>query len=338
MDVLRVVIRLAFILAIPALVGFATYRGMMKVFAEPLKPGSKEERAILVTPETTFKQLCGELEKQGIVRYAWSVEILSRLRKGNGQIKVGEYSLSPGLTPKQVLERLFGGKVLRRTITLNAGSSIWELGDAVAASGLLSKEEFEQSLTNQTLLVQAGIQAKSFEGYLFPGPYTFSRPVTAKQIIFTMIQEGEKHWPDTYTERVYELGLSRPQILTLASIIEKESSGVESMPTISSVLHNRLNQGMKLEADATVLYGLEDRDRPLSPLDRQKDHPFNTYLHFGLPQGPICNPGKEAIRAALYPDETEYLFYLRDPDGGHIFSTTRAEHDAALLREMKLEP
>jgi UPF0755 protein len=148
-----------------------------------------------------------------------------------------------------------------------------------------------------------------------------------------MLQEGEKRWKPEVNERAAQLGMTRHELLTLASIIEKESGNQREQPLISSVFHNRLRNGMKLESDPTVAYGIPDLNGQLLRKHLETEHPYNTYINFGLPPGPICNPGETAIQAALYPTpDSQYLFFVADGQGGHVFSTTLAEHNKAVAQ------
>ena len=147
-----------------------------------------------------------------------------------------------------------------------------------------------------------------------------------------MLEEGDKHWPSEFSDRANEINLSRHEITTLASIIEKESGNAEEQPLISSVFHNRLSNGMRLESDPTVIYGIKDFNGNLTRQDLHTPHPYNTYTNFGLPPGPICNPGETAIRASLYPKESPYLFFVANGKGSHVFSTTLQEHNEAVAK------
>ena len=241
------------------------------------------------------------------------------------------------MTPKDVLGALVGGKILKRKITVKEGMSIWEIGPIVDQAGLLPRAEFDQAVTDPKLLVKAGISASSFEGYLYPDTYMLSKPITAQLIIWQMLEEGEKHWSAEFSDQAEKIKLSRHEILTLASIIEKETGQIEEMPTISSVFHNRLNQGMKLQSDPTVIYGIPNFNGNITKDDLQRASPYNTYMNYGLPPGPIANPSDNAIRAALFPKETTYLFFVGNGHGSHEFATTLSEHNEN-VRKYQLQP
>lgn len=329
---LRFVLRLCLIFSVPILVAVITFVFLRQAFLLPAKPGSQDKITIEIASGRIFSEICRELKNKGVIRYAWSLSTLARFRKADTQISAGEYELSPAMDPRSILRKLMSGDVIKRQVTVKEGSTIKEIARALEEAGLISADEFERAAVEPALLGKAGISASSFEGYLFPQTYFFSRPVTAHTIIWTMLEEGEKQWLREFTERTEQLRMSRHEILTLASIIEREAGNVEEQPLVSSVFHNRLNQTMKLQADPTVIYGLKDFDGNLTKEDLQNPHPYNTYVNLGLPPGPIANPGLSAIKAALYPRETTFLFFVADGTGNHFFSTTLAEHNDAVNR------
>jgi len=325
-------IRIFLYIAIPILCAFATVSFMNRAFRRPMDSTDKVNVLIEVSPKMSFRDICAKIRDKEVARYGQSLRILAKLKGIKTDIKPGEYVLSASMTPQTILETLVSGQVYKRPLTVNAGESIWEIGERVEEAGLLTAEEFNIALTDATLLARAGIGAQSFEGYLFPGKYSFGRPITAEKVIWTMLEAGEKNWPPEYSEHSDKIRLSRHEILILGSMLQKEADNAEQMPIISSVFHNRLSQGMKLQSDATIIYGLKIFSGTLTDADREKPSPYNTFMNYGLPVGPVCNPGPEAIRAALFPEKTAHLFFLKDGMGGYIFSTTQREHDDALRK------
>ena len=320
------------IVGVPLVVGLITYRFMHLAFLAPLDSSSKKEVAVEIPPGLTFQQICKLLEDKEVIRYGSTLNIIARLKGVDTKIKTGEYILSPALPPKAILQKLVDGEVFQRAVTIPEGTSIWNIGVELEKVGLTKRDEFDKILTDPKLLAQAGIASSSFEGYLFPDTYHFSRPITARKIAWAMLENGEKHWPPEFSEQAEVLGMSRHEILILASIIEKESSGTDEQHIISSVFHNRLNQGMKLQADPTVIYGIPNFNGTLTKKDLETPHPYNTYTNFGLPPGPIGNPGESSTRAALFPQKTSYLFFVADGTGRHVFSTTLQEHNEAVRK------
>ena len=329
-------IRVLLILVIPAIVALSTYRFMQNAFVEPKNAGSTEKIVIEIAPGKTFREICSLLQAKGVVSHAWALNLLARLRKTDTKIHAGEYELSPSMEPRVVLAKLMSGDVVKRQVTIKEGASIWEVGRLLDNAGIISADEFDRAISDPKLLAKAGISAASFEGYLFPETYQFSRPVKAEEIIWRMLEEGERRWPSHYSNRADELKMSRHEILILASIVEKESGFVDEQPIISSVFHNRLGQGMKLQSDPTVIYGIKNFNGNLRKEDLMDgSNPYNTYMQYGLPPGPICNPGENAIRAALFPKETAFLFFVAEGTGKHVFSTTLQEHNEMVAKYQK---
>lgn len=328
-------IRLILFLLIPLFVSIFTFITLRQVFNTPVNPNETETVLFEIQSGKTFRAICKDLEEKKLVNYWWAIEVLARLKRGDAQVKAGEYELNRAMKPQELLKKLLSGEVYQRRVTLKEGQSIWEFGAELEKAGLVTKAEFDAAVVNQELLDRAGIAAKSFEGYLFPETYNFSRPIKPEEIIWRMLEEGEKRWPIEYTDQADNLRMSRHEILTLASIIEKESGVAEEQPIISSVLHNRLKQGMKLQADPTVIYGIPNFNGNLTKQDLETPTPYNTYVNFGLPPGPVGSPSETAVKAALFPQETPYLFFVADRHGRHVFSTTLEEHNEA-VRQFQL--
>jgi len=321
---------------VPVAAAFATYGYMSSIFFEPVNPAATSSVLVEVTPDMSFRDICQKLEREGLVKTARSLNLYARLRGTSATIKPGEYVLTAAMTPRQLLEALVAGRLHKRPLRIQEGSSVWEIGAEVERAGLVTSEEFNPMLTNPELLARAGIGAGSFEGYFAPALYEFARPITAERIIWAFIERGESDWTDEFTAQADFLRMSRHEILTLASIIEMTSQDPEERRLVSSVLHNRLRHGMRLQSDVTVIYGLRDFDGVLTDEDRSSPSPYNTYLNYGLPPGPICNPGEGAIIAALRPAETEYLFYLPDIDGGLRFSETIREYNELMEQQLEI--
>lgn len=325
------------LLIIPVLLAFGVYRFLYVSVLTPLNPADQREISVEISPGLTFKEICHLLEEKGVIRRARSLDLLARLRRAPVEkISAGEYLLSASMDPRAILAKLVSGQVLDRIITVPEGMSIREIGNVVEKAGLISKADFDRATKDPGLLARAGVASSSFEGYLFPDTYKLSRPITPDRVVWLMFENGEKHWPPEFTAQADTMRLTRHDILTLASIIEKESSKkLEEQPVIASVFHNRLKAGMKLQSDPTVIYGLKDFNGNLTKEDLMNPHSFNTYVNYGLPPGPICNPGDGAIKAALFPASTPYLYFAADGSGGHVFSTTLTEHNENVRKYLK---
>lgn len=327
---LKSIIRLIIVLGIPCLISLWFYRYLHNYFFEPLDPTATDKVIVELKPGTTFRSFCKELEDQKILR-SWRVlDIISQLKGRDTQIKAGEYEFSAKMTAQEILQKLASGDVLKRILLVKEGVSIWNIGSALEEANIVNAQDFEATLTSTTLLEQAGIPAENFEGYLFPETYQFSGKQTPANVIWTMLAEFQKNWDPAWNERLKEINFTQHEIVTLASVIEKESGNHEEQPMISSVFHNRLKAGMKLQSDPTTVYDIPNFKGPILEGHLNRESPYNTYLNYGLPKGPICNPGLSAIKAALYPETSENLFFVANGRGGHVFSKTLREHNLAV--------
>jgi UPF0755 protein len=209
----------------------------------------------------------------------------------------------------------------------------------VQRSGFDSARDFYQSTLDKELLKKLGIQADTFEGYLFPDTYYFPKNVRRDQIIQTMVDRFRSVFNREWQARSKALGYSVHEIVTLASIIEKETGEGSERPVISSVFHNRLRRRMRLEADPTVIYGINNFNGDITRKDLETPTPYNTYKIEGLPPGPIASPGFASLSAALYPADTAYIFFVAKGDRTHHFSTTYKEHNRAVRKyQLKNRP
>jgi UPF0755 protein len=212
------------------------------------------------------------------------------------------------------------------------GFTVRQVARRLSDWGLVDYETFIARARDPRLLQALGIQGGSVEGYLYPETYIFTRSMGEEEIIRYMVRQFRKRQRPEWEKEAEKKGLALEEVITLASIIEKEGGLPEEKPLVSAVFHNRLKRGMKLQSDPTVIYGLEDFDGNLKKSHLRKNMPYNTYVHKGLPPGPICNPGLDSIEAALYPATVPYLYFVARNDGSHYFSTTLSHHREAVLK------
>ncbi len=323
------------VLMVPCLVALVAFSFLWKNLFQPVSPGNEAVISVEIAPGENFSSIIKKIKGKGISRNEWSLKIIGKIQKIDTKIKSGEYAFKASMTPKEIIKTLASGKVIERIVAVIPGMSIKDVARVVGESGLLDEEKVLNGLFSRELLDKWGISAESFEGYLYPDTYKFSRPVTIEDIIRPMLLGAEKKWATDYTEKAQELMMDRHQILTLASIIQKESSLPDELPLVSSVFHNRLKRGMKLQADPTVIYGMKNYNGNLTKEDLETPTPYNTYVNPGLPPGPICNPDENAIRAALYPSFSSYLYFVADGSGGHKFSTTLQDHNLSVLNFLR---
>ncbi len=307
------------------------------VFSSSASAGASTE-SFEVERGANIRTIAKRLEERGFIRRWWSILLLSRASTGSAEgakpttVRAGEYRLSASMTPREILRKLMDGDVVYHEVTIPEGTSIRDLPALLAKTTLVSEIEVKAQLDRKDLPATLNIPADSLEGYVFPDTYKFTRPDNAEFMIRHIVQVGNDKRSKEFYERAIDLGFTFNQILTIASIIEKETGAPDERPTISSVFHNRLRIGMPLQSDPTVIYGLQDFNGNLTREHLTTPSPYNTYLNTGLPPTPICNPGLESIRAALYPGNTDYLYFVAKGDGTHQFSATYREHAQAVQR------
>jgi UPF0755 protein len=304
-------------------------------FLSAAQPGSTAQVYFEVGKGSNLRTISEQLEKQGVVKHWYSLYYLSKFKGDSAALKIlaGEYELSPGYTPQKIFEVLTSGKIVQHPLTIPEGVNVHDVAQLMAKTGLVSLEDAQRALSDRNLMLQLDIPALTPEGYLYPETYNFSRPINAEQIVSRVVQEGMKKMDDGirgWQDRAKEIGFTPYQMLTLASIIEKETSKSEERGLIASVFHNRLRIGMPLQSDPTVIYGIPDFNGNLTKEDLKTPGPYNTYLNTGLPPTPICNPSLDSLKAALYPEETDYLYFVGKGDGSHHFSATYKEHQQAV--------
>ena len=250
-------------------------------------------------------------------------------------LKAGDYGLSFPLTTKDVLIDLSRGRFVLQTLTVPEGLIIEETAEAVIAQGFLLASDLAESAQNPNRISAVDPLAFDLEGYLFPDTYHLSRKATSQAVLRMMTGQFLRVFNDDWRQRADEIGLSVRDVVILASLIEKETSLERERDVVASVFHNRLRIGMKLDCDPTIIFALKKEGRftgRLRTRDMRDPSPYNTYVHRGLPPGPICSPGRNSLYAALYPAETEYFFFVSRNDGSHHFSRTYREHLAAVRK------
>lgn len=279
-------------------------------------------------------QVARFLVKAGVLKYPTIFVFTARITGKHKQIRAGRFSFSRPLSTWQILVKITRGGSFDVSITIPEGFNIFEIAGLVEEKLNIDSVAFIAACADTQLLKRLNIYGPTAEGFLFPETYHIPLGLGADSVISIMHNEFVRRWRPQYTARTESLKMEMLAVVTLASIIEKEAHIKEEQTVISSVYHNRLRLGMMLQADPTTIYGLRKFNSPLLLKDLDSDSPYNTYRYFGLPPGPICNPGEDAIIAALYPDSTEYLYFVSRRDGTHIFSETIQQHHRA-IRQVK---
>lgn len=278
----------------------------------------------------SFREVINSLYEKGMIRDRNMFLIMGRLTGLDKKIKAGYYPLWGNMTPFEIFNALRKGKIIEYEITIIPGDSLFEIGRKFSDLGIIEFEEFERLSRDKNFLIDLDIDAPSLEGYLFPDTYRFPKGLDLKEVIGLMVERLREKFDDEMLSRAFELGMSEREVLTLASIIEKEAMKDEERSIISAVYHNRLKKKMPLQADPTSIYGIKSWGEPITKRDLLRNTPYNTYVIKGLPPGPIASPGLESIRAALYPENVPYLYFVSNNDGTHIFSVTLKEHEKAV--------
>lgn len=331
-----VVITVAAVLVLGAtLVGIKWWQ--LKKWAATAHAGQGRSLAVEIPRGAGPGRVAHLLAEAGVIddaeRFAF---YLRRVRRAAGQIKSGELALRDDMTPDQVIAVLREGTPFTYKITIPEGLRSDEVAAIYEKRGLADASRFLARCRDRDFVRSLGVPGKSLEGFLFPDTYRFRKSTPLDDILRTMVKHYQDVFAATWRRRAAQLGMSELQVVTLASIIEKETGAARERALISGVFHNRLREGWKLQTDPSVIYAvLLERghfDGNLTREDLRIDNPYNTYRYPGLPPGPICNPGADALRAALWPKATGYFFFVSRNDGTHEFCATLACHNRAVKR------
>jgi UPF0755 protein len=306
-------------------------------------------RGELAAPETVFpeegvfvelprgasvRQVARLLEDRGVVRSARAFEWLCRWHRSRPP-QAGEYHFSEPQPARAVFERLAAGRIYTRPLLVREGLTMREIAELVENEGFCPREEFLAAAADPAVIADLAPAAKNLEGFLFPATYEFPRRASGADIVAAMVRRFRQVWQPLAAEGANSHGLSPLELVTMASLVERETGRRDERGAVAGVFYNRLQRGMALQCDPTVVYALELAGQWRGQLllrDLRFDSPYNTYRYRGLPPGPIANPGRAALEAALAPEETEYLYFVSDNEGGHWFSRTLAEHNRNVAR------
>jgi UPF0755 protein len=290
------------------------------------------DQVVTIPAGQDFGSITSRLRAAGLIQSPLKFRWLARLKGYDKRVQAGEYVLTAAMTPLAILEVLVAGEVRLHRLTVPEGYDLRQIAGLVEAAGLARGDSFMEAASDGSLARALDIEAESFEGYLFPDTYLFPRSITPQKIITTMVNRFWSVFKPQWAARARELDFSIHEIVTLASIIEKETGAAFERPLIASVFHNRLRRNMRLETDPTVIYAIDNFDGNLTRKHLNTPTPYNTYIIRGLPPGPIANPGLASIEAALFPAETPYLFFVAKQDRTHYFSSNLAEHNRAVRK------
>jgi UPF0755 protein len=311
-----------------------TFLYVFHFITTPTKP-MKPVQVTIVHGQSAW-EISKSLEKYGIITDALMFFTASRVLGKATHLQAGAYVFEGNHYPLDVIDLLFKGKTLRYKVTIPEGSTIYQIGAIIASTGLISKEQFVQDALGSRVTSFLKIEAPSMEGFLYPDTYFLAPHMTSIEILAKLYDRFNRAYTADMERRAKELGLTRLEVITLASIIEKEAVSASEKSLISSVFHNRLVNGMRLQSDPTAIYGIDGFKGKIDPGDLLRETPYNTYRHKGLPPGPICNPDSQSISAALWPARSNYLYFVSRGDGTHAFSRSLSEHNRAISENSRL--
>lgn len=280
----------------------------------------------------TLNDIARKLRDNDIIDNETLFKLWARITGNSGKLKAGRYAFRKHSGVRTTLKTLVEGKSLGISVTIPEGYTLREIAELFECEAGINKEQFLSLAQDTVYIRKLGFKAKSLEGFLYPDTYLIYYGIDPSTVIEAMVSRFFEIFSDEFKQRSLDIGLSMEEAVILASIVEKEAKVESEKFIISSVYHNRLEKGKLLESCATIQYILPERKGRLLYKDLKIDSPYNTYIYPGLPPGPICSPSITAIRAALWPAETDYLYFVAKGDGTHIFSKTLKEHINAKKR------
>ncbi len=280
------------------------------------------------------RTIAGLLASQGVVRNRRVFEALSR-RRSRRTLQAGEYYFDHPVTAFEVFDAIASGRVFVRELVIPEGYSMFDIADLVTREGFTSRDDFLAAARDPAPIRDLAPNAPSLEGFLFPATYEFPRHPSGEEMVAAMVKRFREEWAALSAQPSDPPGRSLEQSVTLASLVERETPKPDERPLVAGVFTNRLRRNVPLQCDPTVVYALElagQYSGALNARDLPFDSPYNTYRHAGLPPGPIANPGDASLRAALAPAATDYLYFVANTEGGHLFGKTLVEHNRNVAR------
>jgi len=300
------------------------------IFNPAFSYGIQEEKEIRIEEGDSLKVVSDLLAQKHLISNPIYFRILGKLTSNDLKVKPGVYALHTAMRPLDILGQIVSGGILHAEVILREGLTSKAIARILDEKKIVPAQQFLKAIRDPVLLSDMEIEAESFEGYLFPSTYRFARASTPNEIIEQMVHEFNARFPASWERQSDYLGMTRHQVVTLASIINKEISSDKEGPIVSAVFHNRLKIGMRLQSDPTVIFGIKNFNGNLTREDLRTYTPYNTYRINGLPPGPISNPGEVALESALFPEDVDYLYFVSMNNGTHRFSKTLEEHNLAV--------
>jgi UPF0755 protein len=332
-SVIKIVVVMS-ILAALGVAGYMAYSRLPAMLNELIAAPSKaavpagEEVMVTIPKGASLSQVGTVLQEKGVISSRLLFKLVAVIRGEQRKIKAGDYALKTGSDAGDVLDLLISGKTLMFSLTVPEGFDMYQIADLFNQSGIMSRDDFLTAVQDPAFLKELNVEGVSLEGYLFPDTY-FMRPsekADGKLLIRKMVQRFHEIY-DKYAQPTAQAnGWTTHQVVTMASLIEKEARASEH-GLVSAVFHNRLRSNMRLQSDPTAIYGIKPMGSKITRDDLNRKQPYNTYQIAGLPPGPIANPGKESLIAAVKPADKDYLYFVAKNDGSHQFSSSLQEHN-----------
>jgi UPF0755 protein len=308
--------------------------------SRPFWRPNSEQTFVDIPHGTSRWGIAGILARDKVIRNRLAFTLFSEWHHRR-KLQAGEYLFDHPVDSREVFWKIAHGQVFVHTITVPEGWTMYDIADEMERQHICSRDDFLEAAHDTSLISDLAPQAQSLEGFLFPSTYEFTRYTTCEQVVKKMTQNFRAVWGTLGTSGAQQFpeGYTPIQVVSVASLVERETPNPEERPLVAGVFYNRLRIGDPLQCDPTVQYALEMKGEPrrdVRPGDLHIDSPYNTYKHRGLPPGPISNPGEASLRAALAPAQTDYLYFVANNEGGHFFSRTLAEHNRNVLRLRRL--
>ena len=287
---------------------------------------------VVVPHGATSGEVAALLAQRAVITDPLTFRMLARVRRVDRDLEAGEYIFPAHQTLDQILEELLIGRARVATwVTIPEGFTAVQIADALADHKLGSQNAYQTYFQHQTIVL-GGVRTKSLEGYLFPSTYLFPLSVAPDQAASILVDQFRRELPRDAEQQARRLGFTLPQVVTVASLVEREAKADDERALIAGVIYNRLRKGMPLQVDASLEYAFPNHHTLITRADLQTDSPYNTYLHVGLPPTPIANPGLPSLLGALHPQQTDYYYYVYKGNGHHAFARTLGEHNANVER------
>ncbi|MEK6577316.1 MAG: endolytic transglycosylase MltG, partial [Nitrospirota bacterium] len=314
----RIIIDIFFVMA--AMMFLFIFSFYLFLYTPP--SADKLERVIEISEGMSFRAMADLLKREHLITYKTYFILLGRYTLLDRKVMAGEYALNARMLPEEILSKFKYGKILQHEVAIPEGYTAKQIAQLLSEKKLADYTIFMNLIYNKEFAQSLGVDSPTLEGYLFPDTYLFPRKLKAEEIVRGMVKKFFTVYTPDLVEKARLLRMTTNEVVTLASIIEKETSNRNERTIVSAVFHNRLRKGIPLQSDPTVIYALPNFNGDITKADLKTKTAYNTYKRKGLPPGPISNPSRESIVAALYPIRVDYLFFVSKNDGTHYFSTS----------------